>query len=430
MDVKVEQLGPIKKKIDVVISPEEVSEEIGSTYKRLKKTVKIRGFRPGKVPRDVLKRYYKEQIEGEVISKLIQASYPEALKRLQIVPISQPVVENEVLEEGKEFFYSASFEVKPEIELKDYLNLKVEKEEFKVTKEGVENRLVALRESHASVKEVEEDRPIKVGDFVLVNISGRFQGKPFEGGEIKDHLLEVGPDTYLPGLSKKLTGLKKDSSEDVVLKLPEDYYRKDLAGREVDLKIEIKGLKEKILPELDDNFARDLGEYQTLEDLKKKLWESVEQEEKQRIESLVKNRVVEQLIEKNPFEVPSSMVERQVEFMMADAQRVLLSQGSSFEKLGIPVDTMRGNYRGEAEKQVKCSLLVEIIAAKEGIAVNDNEIEEKLKDIAKSNKQNVEKVKDFYRRKGLWEGLKIKMLENKTLDFLLEKSTIVEVAKK
>ena len=242
-------------------------------------------------------------------------------------------------------------------------------------------------------------------------------------------MFEVGPDTYLPGLSRKLIGLRKNSSEEIVLKIPEGYHRKDLAGKEVNLKIKIKGLKEKILPELDDNFGRDLGEYQGLEDLKKKLEESIEKEEKQRIESSVKSKMVDQLIEKNSFEAPSSMVDRQIEFLMADTQRALLSQGSSLEKLGITADSMKESYRSEAERQVKCSLLVEFIAKKEGIIVSDGEVEEKLKDIARSSNQNVEKVRDFYKRQGLWEGLRIKLLENKTLDFLFERAKIVEVDK-
>ena len=430
MDVKVEQLGPIKKKINVVIPPEKVTKEVDLIYQKLKQTAKIRGFRPGKVPKDILKKYYKEQVEGEVISKLVQASYPEALREVQMIPVSQPVVENGILEEGKEFFYSASFEIKPEVVLREYLNLKAEKEKLVVTQKDVEKRLAMLRESHASLKEVEEDRPIKVGDFTVIDARGSLQGKPFEGGEVKDHLLEVGPDNYLPGLSQKLIGLRKNFSEEIVLKIPEDYSRKDLAGREVNLKIEIKGLKEKVLPELDDNFARDLGECQGLEDLKKKLEESIEKEETQRIEAAVRNKLIGQLIEKNPFESPSSMVERQIEFMVADTQRVLLSQGSSLEKLGIPADTMKENYRDEAEKQVKCSLLIEVIAKKEDITVGDEEVEEKLKEIARANNQEVEKVRDFYRKQGLWEGLKTKLLENKTLDFLLERAKIVEVAKK
>jgi trigger factor len=429
MDVKVEQLGPIKKKINVVIPPEKVTKEVDLIYQKLKQTAKIKGFRPGKVPKDILKKYYKEQVEGEVISKLVQASYPEALREVQMIPVSQPVVENGILEEGKEFFYSASFEIKPEIVLREYLNLKAEKEKLVVTQKDVEKRLAMLRESHASLKEVEEERPIKVGDFTVIDARGSLQGKPFEGGDVKDHLLEVGPDNYLPGLSQKLIGLRKNSSEEVVLTIPEDYSRKDLAGSEVNLKMEIKGLKEKVLPELDDNFARDLGEYQGLEDLKKKLEESIEKEETQRIEAAVKNKLIGQLIEKNPFEAPSSMVERQIEFMIADTQRVLLSQGSSLEKLGIPADTMKENYRDEAEKQVKCSLLIEVIAEKEDITVGDEEAEEKLKEIARANNQEVEKVRDFYRKQGLWEGLKTKLLENKTLDFLLERAKIVEVAK-
>jgi len=430
MDVKVEQLGAVKKKINVFIPPEKVAEEVDSTYQKLKKTVKIKGFRPGKVPKDILKRYYKEQVEEEVISKLIQTSYPEALKKVNSVPVSKPVVENGVLEEGKEFFYSASFEVKPEIELKDYLNLKVEKGKIIVNDEDVENRLAMLRNSHASLKEVEEDRPIRMGDYIIVDIRGNLQGKPFEGGEVKDYLLEVGPDTYLPGLSRKLIGLKNNSSEEMVLKIPEDYYRRDLSGKEVNLRIEIKGLKEKILPELNDNFARDLGGYQGIEDLKNRLKEDIEREERQRMELLVKDKIIDQLIERNTFEVPPSMVNRQLEFLMADAQRALLSQGSSLEKLGITEDAMRENYKSEAERQVKCALLLEAIAKREGITVSDEEVEEKLKDIARSSNQDLEKVRDFYRRQRLWEGLRIKLLEDKTLDFLIKRIKIVEIDKK
>jgi trigger factor len=429
MDVNVEQLGPLKKKINVIIPLEVVAEEIETIYQKLKSTVKIKGFRPGKIPKDILKRYYKEQVEGEAISRLIQTSYPEALKKAEAIPVSQPVLENGVLEEGKEFSYSASFEVKPEIELKDYLNLKAEKEKLEVTQEDVDGRLTMLRESHASLKEVEEDRPVKTGDFILTDIEGTFQGKPFEGGEIKEQLLEVGPDAYLPGLSEKLVGLRKNSPEEIMLKIPEDYSQKDLAGKEVNLKITIAGVKEKVLPALDDTFVRELGEYQGLEDLNNKIEESLKKEESQRIESSARNMIVDQLIEKNPFEVPPSMIERRIEFMMADTQRTLLSQGSSLEKLGLPLDAMKDNFRNEAEKQVKCSLLTEVIAKKESISVNDEEVEERLKEIAQSNNQDIEKIKDFYKREDLLEGFKVKLLENKCLDFLLEKATIVEVDK-
>ena len=430
MDVNVEQLGPVKKKINVAIPPEKVAEEIASTYQKLKQTVKIRGFRPGKVPQDILKKYYKEEVEGEVISRLIQGSYPEALKQLHIVPVSQPVVENGVLEEGKEFLYSASFEVKPEIELREYKNLPVEQEKFEVTQKDVENRLSMIRESHASLKEVEEDRPIATGDFIVADIEGTLQEKTFEGGDVKDYVLEIGTDSYLPGLSQKLIGLRKDTSEEIQLTIPEDYQQKDLAGKEVRLKIQIKGLKEKVLPALDDSFAKDLGEDQGIESFKNKLKSDLEKEEKRRIESLVRNNIVDQLIERNPFEVPTFMVERQIEFMLADTQRALLAQGGSLEKLGVPLENIKESYRKDAEKQVKCSLLVEVIAKNESITVSDDEVEEKIQEIAASNNQDVAKVREFYRKEGLWEGLKVKMLEKNTLDFLLERAAITEVNKK
>lgn len=429
MDVKVECLGPVKRKIDVVIPPEKVAEEVELLYRQLKKSVRIKGFRSGKVPEHILKRYYRDQVEGEVISKLIQGSYPDALQRVSMVPISQPVLENGGLEEGKEFFYSASFEVKPEIAVKDYLSLKVEKERVKVTEKDVEERIEKLREAHAFLKEVEEERLLKVGDYTLVDIKGTVQGKVFEGGEVNDHLLELGPDTYLPGLSRKLIGFRKGSSAEVVLSIPEDYYRKDLAGREVSLQVTIKGIKEKVLPPLDDAFARDVGECKGLDDLKKMLEVRIEREEQGKVESLVRRRIEDQLITTNPFEVPPSMIERQIEFMMADTERVLLSQGSSLGKLGISVEALRENYRTEAERKVRCSLVLQTIAAREGIEVREGEIEEKLKDIAHSNNQSVDRVRDFYRREGLWEGLTITLRENKTYEFLLKSATIEDVAR-
>jgi len=185
-----------------------------------------------------------------------------------------------------------------------------------------------------------------------------------------------------------------------------------------------------VLPALDDSFARDLGEDQGFETFKKKLKSDLEKEEKRRIESLVRNNIVDQLIERNPLEAPTFMVERQVEFMLADTQRALMAQGSSLEQLGVPLESIKESYKKDAEKQVKCSLLVEVIAEKESIAVSDEDVEEKIKEVAESNNQEVAKVREFYRKEGLWEGLKVKLLEKKTLDFLLEKATINEVEKK
>jgi len=429
MDVTVEQLGPVKKKINVIIPPDKVAEEVALTYHKLRQQVRIKGFRPGKVPEELLKKYYKEHVEGEVVSRLIQASYPEALKMVQAVPISQPVVENGILEEGKEFSYSASFEVKPTIRLHTYLSLEVEKEKLKVFPEDVDKRLSMIRESHASFKAVEEDRPITAGDFIVADVEGTLHAKPFEGGSLKDYLFEVGVDHYLPGLSQKIIGLRRDAQEEIVLQLPGDYQRRELAGQEIRLKVHIKGLKRKVLPDLDDGFARDLGEYQGLEDLKRKLKESMEREEGQRIASEARKRLIDVLIGENPLDAPPLMVERKIEFMMADAQRTLLAQGSSLEKLGVPLETMMAGFRPEAERQVKCSLLVEEIAKHEGITVSDEEVEEKLKDIARSTDKSNEQVRDFYRREGLWEGFKIRLLENKTIDFLMDRATIRDVDK-
>ena len=429
MQVTVEQLGPVKKKINVVIPPDRVAEEVALTYQQLRQQVRIRGFRQGKVPEDLLRKYYKEQVEGEVVSRLIQHSYPEALKTVQEVPISQPVLENGILEEGKEFSYSASFEVKPKISLQDYLGFEVEKEILKVSAEDVDKRLSMIRESHASFREVEEDRPIRAGDFIVADIDGTVQSKPFEGGTLRDYLFEVGVDQYLPGLSEKLIGLAKGAETEIVLTLPADFRRRELAGQEVRLKVAVKGLKSKVLPDLDDAFARDLGDYQGLDDLKVKLRESMEKEERERIDGEVKRRLVDELIRKNPIDVPPLMVDRKIEFMMADTQRTLLAQGSSLERLGISPEGMMAGLRPEAERQVRCSLLVDEIARCENLAVGDDEVEVQLSEMARTTGKTAEQMKELYRREGLWEGLRFRLLENKTIDFLLGRATIRELGK-
>ncbi len=429
MQVTVEQLGPVKKKINVIIPPDRVAEEVALTYQKLRQQVRIKGFRQGKVPEDLLRKYYKEQVEGEVVSRLIQDSYPEALKTVQAVPISQPVVENGIFEEGREFSYSASFEVKPHISLQTYLGLEVEKEKLKVSAEAVEKRLSMIRESHASFREIEEDRPVRAGDFIVADVEGTVQSQPFEGSSLRDYLFEVGVDNYLPGLSEKLMGLAKGAEKEILLNLPADFKRRELAGQEVCLKVTIKGLKSKMLPDLDDAFARDLGEYRGLEDLRVKLKDSMEQEEQERIDAEVKRRLIDELIVKNPLDAPPLMVERRIEFMIADAQRTLMAQGSSLEKLGIPAESMMESFRPEAERQVRCSLLVEEIARRENITISDEEVETKLNEIARSTDKSGGQVRDFYKREGLWEGLTFRLLENKIIDFLLGRATIRELDK-
>jgi trigger factor len=223
MKVQIENTGPFEKKIFFEIPREVVSQEVESTYKALNRNVKLKGFRPGKVPRSILERYYKAQVESEVITKLIEDSYGKAVEENNLFPVAPPAVLDRTFEPGKDFTYTVTVEVKPEIAVEGYLGLEVEKPAVTVTDEEVEARLKALQETHAQIKPLEADRPVQEKDLVVVDFEGSLGGKALEGWKVKDHLVEVGSQTLVGGLDRQLVGLPLRQNRDLLLILPDDY---------------------------------------------------------------------------------------------------------------------------------------------------------------------------------------------------------------
>jgi trigger factor len=424
MKASVEEISSIKKKVSVEIPEDQVAKKVDSTYRDLGKKAKIKGFRPGKVPRDILERYFKDYVKAEVIQKLIEESYPKALSETHLEPVSPPVVDPGEFEGGKPFQYSAVIEVKPDIQLGGYTGLKIEGKKEEVKDEEVEERLKALQNLHANLRTISEARPIQAGDYIIIDYEASVGGKPLEGGKAIDFTVEVGSGQFIPTLEEKLIGLKPEEEREIEVSFPEDYGYQKWAGKTISFHVKIKEIKEKILPPLDDEFAKDLGDYSSFEELKAKLKGEIEKEKEVALDRQLKDRVVDQLLEANPFEVPESLVEEQAKALVSDTKLRLAAQGVDLKNLGISEEKLQGDYRAVAQRQVKTFLILERIAGQEGILATNEEAEARLQEMAERMRQKLDVVKRYYEKNGLLPEVKAGIIRDKTLNFLLEKANI------
>lgn len=426
MQVEIENLSPYERKISVKIPADLVSREIEATYRSLNQKIRLKGFRPGKIPQSIMSRLYKTQVEEEVAAKLISNSLPTVVKDHQLVPVSEPNLLSQGFTAEKGFTYSVSLEVKPEIMVQNYLGVELEVPSVVVSEEEVAAELKRLQEAHAQLKPLEDLRPIQKNDLVLLDFEGTLEGKPIEGWKVLNHLVEVGSGSLIADLDEKLIGLRVNEEKDVLLTLPADYVQNELAGKEISVHLKVKEIKEKILPNLDDEFAKDIGEYQTLAELKEHLRRSIGERKKNRARQMAKEKILQILIERNPLTVPKSMVERQVQDFLERAERQFARQGRKIEISGAEGKRLREEFLPLAEKEVRGSLILEKIADLEKISVSEEDINVSLEKLAKRLNQRVEAVKNFYQQRNLMDELRHKILEEKTLDFLLENAKIKE----
>lgn len=428
MNVKVEDISSIKKKLSFELAAERVDTEIEKAYLKIGQKAKLKGFRPGKVPRPVLEQYYGPQMEEQVLDRLIRESYFKALVDHQIAAISDPeITETGALEKGQPFSYEVEVEVKPEVEAKDYTGLSLKKERFEPDPQVVESRLEEMRTSRAQMEPVDREEAQK-GDFVTIDFEGFVDGTPFEGGKAEDHLLELGSGSFIPGFEDQVVGMKKGEPCEVEVSFPEDYGNKELAGKPAVFKVVLKEIKAKVLPELDDEFAKEFG-LESLAELKEKIDASYREQEQKRIDDDLRERLVEALIAVNPIEVPEVMVASQLDFMLQNLRKRFESQGMSLEMLGLNDESFKAMYRETAVRQVQGSLIMEAIGRQEEIKVEEAEIDGKLEQVAEMSNAPLDAVKKYYAADEARRGLIAQIEEEKVVQFLLEKATIEEVDK-
>jgi trigger factor len=427
--VKVEEISAVKKRFSFDIPWPDVREELDSAYRIVGKKARIKGFRPGRTPRKVLETYYKDEAESDAISRIVNRVYWSAVEEAKVIPVAQPVIDQKGIEKDKNFEFTATVEIKPSIEPRDYLDLEIEKEEVEISEDDVQRRLEDLRQAYSTLEDPKEDRSIREGDLATIDFEGRLDGVSLKELKADQYPLEIGSKRFVPGFEEQMKGMKTGESKDIQVRFPDDYHSKDLAGKDVVFSVTVKGIKEKILPALDEHFVKNFEKYETLDEIRAEIRKGLKAETEARIRESVVKYMVDKLMEKNPMDVPDAFVERQIYSLMLDAQRRMAMNGMDPKKAAEIAARMHDTLKGEAERMVKTSLLLESIADKESIQVEETDLEEKMRALAERFGQTVDEVKKFYGKDDMIEALRNEIREEKTLDFIEAKAKIKFVKK-
>jgi len=428
MQINVESLSSIKKKLKFEIPAARVASEVEKVYGEIRKHAAIKGFRKGKVPKDIIEKHYSDKMADDVLKNLVNDTYFKALMDANIYPVSHPVIESEELKLGEPFKYSATVEVFPDVVVKDFTGLAVEKEKFVLKEEVIATRLKEMQENMAALEPVDAGRLAATGDFVTFDFKGFVDGEVFAGGSSEDFQLELGSGRFIPGFEDQMIGMKAGDEGEVKVTFPESYGQKDLAGKDAIFSVKIKDIKVKVLPDLNDEFAKGFGDFESIEQLKSKIAEVHTLQENERIAAELRERTVKALIDKNSLEVPEALVDKQLNLMLDNSKKRLEAQRLTLEMMGLDEAGYKIQFRSVAETQVKGSLLLEALARQEAITVEESEIDEKINQIAAQNNQDPEKLKNFYQQNSnARENLAAQLKEDKTVEFLLQKANITVV---
>ncbi len=430
MKTEVEDLGGSQKKIICEIPSEDVQKEFDKQCKTLAREVEVRGFRKGKAPPSIIKRYFRQQIQQEVASQLVSSSLEEALKEHSLTPLGEPDIDAPAIEEEKDYSFSITLDVKPEIEVGDYEGVELEQEPTEVEEEEIQRSLEELRKAHGDLKPIEEDRGVVEGDTALVDYTAFLDGEPLPDHERKDVYMEINPESVKEDVQETLLGAKVGDERKMEVEYPDNYLDKKIAGKKVEYRLLVKKILVKELPGLDDEFAKDVGSYETLEELKDKLRGEIEKEKRARSRRALEESLLELLVDRNDFDAPRSLVQARHAQMMKDAKIHFLTKGLQMEESSEDYQKLESNLAELAERDLKKHLLIEAIAKKEAIRASDDDVEEKIREIAEQHEQSVEKVKaDIQKEENGLENFRSNLLRGKTLDFLLSKATIKDKGK-
>ena len=429
MNVTVDVLSPIKKKLSLEVPAETVDAELDKAYKKIAKNAEVKGFRKGKVPKKILEKHYGPRAQYDAAGPLINNSLYKALLDNKIEAVSQPeVVNSGVVEAGKPFTYEAEVEVRPEIVAKDYTGLELEKEKYTFDEAVIEQQLEQMANSRMQL-EVTSRKKAREGDTVIIDFEGFIDDTPFENGAAKDFELSLGSNSFIPGFEDQIVGMKREQEKEINVTFPEGYGAKELAGKPAVFKVLLKEIKEKVIPEIDDNLAKEL-DAENLDELKERIKENTIAQGTQQAEGQLQENLMNALIENNEFDVPEGMVVNQLHHLKDSFSQRLKAQGMSLEMLGMNEETFAKTYRDMAVQQVKGELLLDAIAAQEEITVEDSEVDAKIEEYAANSEIPIDQVKKYFENQSALAGLKGQILQEKVTQFLLDSAKITEVEPK
>lgn len=428
MKVEVHELGACARQLEIEIAPESVKKELDQAYRELAKKVSIRGFRKGKVPRPVLERYHRSSVEDEVLQKLIPSSFQQAVHEQGLRAVGQPKVDDINLDAEKALRFTATVEVLPEIALQVDGGWELTKEVREATDADVERELQELQNRHANLVSIDEDRPVTEGDYALISFEGFRDGQPVPGSKAENYALVVGSKTVVENVDRGVVGMRKGELRQIPVQFPPTYHNTTLAGQEVVFHVTLNEIKERVLPAFNDEFAKEVGGVDTFEALKDKLRQNQEAAAEREARRALHEAIVSRLIDANPFELPPGMIEAETEMLVEDLQRQLRPQSGDATSPPITED-VRERLREQAMTRIRRELLIEEIARREGIAVDDSDVEADLKRLAERAEQRVEYIRRQMEQAGALESLRRNILADKVLDTVAARCTITEVKK-
>ncbi len=423
MNCKVEKTENANEvKLELTVEASRFDEAIKKVYFKSAKYFNIPGFRKGKAPMKIVEKYYGEEIFFEdAFNDIAPEVLEEAVKEKKLEVVSRPDIDVKQIGKGQDLIFTAVFQTKPEAELEKYKGIEIKKIEYNVTDEDINHELTHMQEHNARMISI-EDRPVEKGDIAVIDFEGFVDGVAFEGGKAENHELEIGSNTFIPGFEDQIIGMKIEEEKDIKVKFPDEYFSKDLAGKDATFKVKVNEIKKKELPELDDEFAKDVSEFDTLEELKKSIKDKMEKDNKQKEKYETEDAVIKAVCENVKVDIPSGMIETETENMLKDVETRLSYQGLKLDQylqmIGKTREDMLKEYEPQAIESIKSRLMLEAVIKAEKIEATEDEIEAKMKEMAKNyGKENDE---EFMKNENVANYIKEGIKAEKAVEFLVK----------
>lgn len=416
--------------LEVEVEQDQISRAVDEAYRKFVKKVAVPGFRKGKTPRIVLENFLgKGVLYQDALESLVPNAYIEAVKETGVEPVADPELELTQAEEGKTIIFKATVKVKPEVELGQYNELEVARPSAEVTDEDVHAELEKMREKYAQLITVEDD-VVRQGDVATIDYVGRVDGVEFEGGKGDEYALEIGSKTFIPGFEEQLVEQAIGETREVKVTFPEDYGKQELAGQEAVFTVTVKGIKRKEMAPLDDEFAKDVSEFDSLEELRASTLNNLKKGKEEMAARQLKNAVLTKAVDNAEVEIPVEMIDSQVESMYKNMEKRLFSQGITMEHYlqytGSTPEEVKTSIRGDAENSLKTTLVLEAIGSKEQVEATEDEVEAEIQKMSEMYGQQADLLRQVLEYQGELDGLKASLQREKTLDLLVERAKIVD----
>lgn len=429
MQVTVKDVSGVKKVLHVEVPEDTVTRELDNAYKQLKKTAKVKGFRPGKTPRSVLERMFKKDVHNDVTSKLLQDSFMEALKETDLNIVGNPKIDPPQLDEKGPYKYDATIEIKPDMDKIDVTGLSLKKALYQITDEEMDAQLQMLQKNLGQQIPVTEDRGVKENDFVLIDYEGFEDGKPFsETQKTENFTMKIGAGAISKTLDEILIGKKPGEDIEITINFPEDHFNKKLANHEIAFHVKLHEIRQEILPEIDDEFAKKLGPYETLAEVKNAITDNLKQGYEKRVEQELNEQIFKELIEKTEFELPESMIEYELSGIIEEVEKTLSYHNKSMEDEGLTRESLAEKHRETAEKKVRRHLILDKIIDQEELTLSDQELDAGFNEMAQAVNQPVEAIKSYYNQnQSNLDFFKHTLLEKQAIKLIIDSSTIEDI---